>query len=132
MNTFKEQDKKSKEKKSSESTGRISAARKYIGMLNFIGLIDKKLMLKMLPFAFFLMGLSLVYIANSYVAEKNIREIDKTAKEIKELRSEYISVKSDLMFKSRQSQVAKEVLPLGIKQLEVPPKKIVLKSSTEK
>jgi len=48
------------------------------------------------------------------------------------LRSEYISVKSDLMFKSRQSQVAKEVLPLGIKQLDVPPKKIVLKTTAEK
>lgn len=132
MNTYKEQENKSKEKKSSDNTGRISAARKYIVMLNFIGLIDKKILIKMLPFAFFLMGLSLVYIANSYVAEKNIREIDKTSKEIKELRSEYISVKSDLMFKSRQSQVAKEVLPLGIKQLEVPPKKIVLKTTAEK
>lgn len=132
MNTYKEQENKSKEKKSLDNTGRISAARKYIVMLNFIGWIDKKILIKMLPFAFFLMGLSLVYIANSYVAEKNIREIDKTAKEIKELRSEYISVKSDLMFKSRQSQVAKEVLPLGIKQLDVPPKKIVLKTTAEK
>ncbi|MBS1764131.1 MAG: hypothetical protein JSS90_04085 [Bacteroidetes bacterium] len=132
MNTYKKQEKETKSKGVSEGAKRVSAARKYLSMLNVIGLIDKKIMIKMLPFAFFLMGLSLVYIANSYVAEKNIREIDKTAKEIKELRSEYISVKSDLMFKSRQSQVAKEVEAQGIKQLTVPPKKIVLKNSTEK
>ncbi|HNB34323.1 MAG TPA: FtsL-like putative cell division protein [Bacteroidia bacterium] len=47
------------------------------------------------------------------------------------MRSEYISVKSELMFKSRQSQVAKEVLPMGIKQLTVPPKKIVLKTAKD-
>lgn len=132
MNTLKEPPKEVKEKSAADSAKKISAARRYISMLNVIGLIDKKIMLRLLPFAFFLMALSLVYIANSYVAEKNIREIDKTSKEIKELRSEYISVKSELMFKSRQSQVAKEVLPQGIKQLTVPPKKIVLKTTTEK
>ena len=109
----------------------MEAARKYLGMVNIIGKVDKQMMFRIMPFIFFLMGLSLVYIANSYVAERTIRDIDKTSKDIKELRSEYISVKSELMFKSRQSQVAKEVLPLGVKHLTVPPKKIVLKSNPE-
>lgn len=129
MNTIRN----TEEKKEKENRGgsKIKTARKFLSMINVIGLIDKNMLLRMLPFAFFLMGLALVYIANSYVAEKTIREIDRTSRDIKELRSEYISVKSELMFKSRQSQVAKEVLPMGIKQLTVPPKKIVLETSKE-
>ncbi len=128
MNTLKE---KVKKKSSTEGGKSMEAARKYLGMVNIIGKVDKQMMFRIMPFIFFLMGLSLVYIANSYVAERTIRDIDKTSKDIKELRSEYISVKSELMFKSRQSQVAKEVLPLGVKHLTVPPKKIVLKSNPE-
>ena len=129
MNTIRNTEEKKEKEKPNGS--KIKTARKFLSMLNVIGLIDKNMLLRMLPFAFFLMGLALVYIANSYVAEKTIREIDRTSRDIKELRSEYISVKSELMFKSRQSQVAKEVLPMGIKQLTVPPKKIVLKTSKE-
>jgi DNA-binding transcriptional regulator GbsR (MarR family) len=82
-----------------------------------------------MPFIFFLTVLGIFYIANSYVSEKAIREIDKTSKDIKDLRSEYITVKSELMFKSRQSEVSKSVLPLGIKHLIVPPKKIIVKKN---
>ena len=110
----------------------IRAARKFMSTINVFGYVDIKMFVRIMPFIFFLTGIGLVYIANSYVAEKTIRDIDKASKDIKELRSEYITVKSDLMFKSRQSEVAKEVLPLGIKHLTVPPKKIVLKNTTEK
>ncbi len=129
MNTIKQFDKQ--QQPNSAGTHKIKAARKYLSMLNVIARIDKAMLIKMLPFSFFLMLLALIYIANGYVAEKTIREIDKTSRDIKELRSEYISVKSELMFKSRQSQVAKEVMPLGIKQLSTPPKKIVLKNKPE-
>jgi hypothetical protein len=132
MNTLKREETPKRKEEKYNGNNNIRQARKYLSMLNFIGKIDKKMLIKILPFIFFMMGLGLVYIANSYLAEKTIREIDKTAKEIKELRSEYISVKSELMFKSRQSQVAKEVLPLGVKQLTVPPKKILLKNTSEK
>jgi Bacteriodetes cell division protein (FtsL-like) len=133
MNTLKEKDViKKKAAASAEGGKSMEAARKYLGMVNIIGRVDKQMMFRIMPFIFFLMALSLAYIANSYVAERTIRDIDKTSKDIKELRSEYISVKSDLMFKSRQSQVAKEVLPLGVKHLIVPPKKIILKSAPEK
>jgi hypothetical protein len=132
-NTFKKKE-EDKAKESPVAAKRIRAARKYIHMLNVFGHIEKGMAWRFMPFAFFLFGICILYIGNSYMAEKTIRDIDKTSKDIKELRSEYITIKSDLMFKSRQSQVAKEVLPLGIKHLTVPPKKIVLKNSapTEK
>lgn len=79
-----------------------------------------------LPFVLFLSLLGIFYIANGYQAEKLIREIYKTNNELKELRSEYITNKSDLMYISKQSQLARNTLELGLKELTSPPKKIVL------
>lgn len=107
------------------------SSRKFLKALNVFGLIEKEMLVKLMPFIFFLTGIALVYIANSYYAEKTIREIDLTAKELKELRSEYISVKSDLISKSNQSQVAASVLPLGLKESRVAPKKIVIRDQNQ-
>nr|WP_307735049.1 FtsL-like putative cell division protein [Chitinophaga nivalis] len=85
-----------------------------------------------MPFIGFLSVLALIYIANSHLAEKKIRRINKLGKEIKELKWEYINVKSELMFRSKMSEVSKSVEPLGLKQLSSPPQKIILKEETEK
>ena len=78
----------------------------------------------LLPFVIFLTILGLIYISNTYYAEKTIRETNKIRKELKELRFEYISTKSDLMFKCQQSQVASKLINRGIREATVPPKKI--------
>lgn len=125
---------KAKAQKHVVAGSRFKAARRWLKLINVFGFVEKGMLLKIMPFIFFLTVLGLFYIANSYTNERTIRNIDKTAKEIKELRSEYISVKSDLMFVCRQSQVAKSVEPYGIRHLTTPPKKIILKSqvATEK
>lgn len=56
-------------------------------------------------FLLFLGGLGLVYIANAHFAEKRVRRIQSLQKEIKELKWEYTSVKSETMYKSMQSQL---------------------------
>ncbi len=73
------------------------------------------------PFVLFLGCIAILYIANGYYADDKIREENKTKNEIKELRTQYISSKSDLMFESKQSQVAKAALPLGLKEPVVAP-----------
>jgi hypothetical protein len=80
--------------------------------------------LKHVPFLLFLALIAILYIANGYYADDKIREVNKINNELKELRSEYISVKSDLMFVSKQSEVAKSVEQLGLKEPVVPPMKI--------
>ena len=84
---------------------------------------NKKL-LKNLPFVLYLAFLAIVYIGNSFYAEKNIRNIEKLQRELKELRYEHIFIKSKVMSESRQSAVAKNLEGLGIKESRVPPKKI--------
>ena len=80
--------------------------------------------LKHVPFLLFLSCIAILYIANGYQADDKIRDVNKITNELKELRSEYISTKSDLMFVSKQSEVAKAAEPMGIKEPVVPPMKI--------
>jgi hypothetical protein len=84
-----------------------------------------------LPFLMLLVLLGLFYIANGYMAEDTVRKINKRNNEIKELRSEYISLKSELMYKSKQSELADIMQNRGLDLVEasVPPGKIVLKKN---
>jgi len=84
------------------------------------------------PFVMFLGLLAILYIANGYYADDKIREVNKVTNQIKELRTEFISSKSDLMFVSKQSEVAKAVEPLGLKEPVVAPMKIETDSIKKK
>jgi hypothetical protein len=85
--------------------------------------------LKHLPFILFLALLAIFYIAYGYYADDTIRDFNKTSNQLKELRSEYISTKSELMFASKQSEVAKSVESMGLKEPVVPPNKIEVDSA---
>jgi hypothetical protein len=93
------------------------------------GVVSKEAATEMLPFLIFISVLGMLYIANSHMAVSNIRSIDKLNKEVKELSWEYKSLKADLMFKSKLTEVAKKVDTLGIKELTEPPKKIVISNN---
>ncbi|WP_129716480.1 FtsL-like putative cell division protein [Pedobacter sp. SYP-B3415] len=90
------------------------------------GVVSKETATEMLPFLIFLAFIGMIYIANSHFAVRNMRNIDKLSKEVKELSWEYKSLKADLMFRSKLTEVAKTVDTLGIKELVEPPKKIVI------
>jgi hypothetical protein len=67
----------------------------------------------------------MIYIGNRHSAENNIRSIDKLGKEVKELSWEFKTLKADLMFKSKQTEVIKRVDSLlGLKVSIKPPIKI--------
>lgn len=85
--------------------------------------------LQHLPFILFLTLVAIFYIANGYYADDKIREVNKISNQLKELRSEYISTKSELMFASKQSEVAKSAEELGLKEPVVPPIKIEVDST---
>jgi hypothetical protein len=93
-------------------------------------LLNYQSIVKQVPFFLFLAALAVVYIYNGHNADKTIRNINRTAKEVKELQYEYKTVKSEVMFRSKQSELAKAVEPLGLKELTVAP--IVLKDSVLK
>jgi hypothetical protein len=82
--------------------------------------------IKILPFILFLAAIGMFYIGNKHMAEKNIRNIEKINKDLKELKWEYMTAKSELMFKSKQTELAKVTELFGLVEATVPPQKIVL------
>jgi hypothetical protein len=90
-------------------------------------ILTRESFLDHLPYILFLAVLALAYISNGFLAEDNIRKYNKLNNELKELRSEYITIKSELMYKSKQSELAKIITEkeLGLKESFEPPKKII-------
>ncbi len=84
-----------------------------------------------LPFTLFIALLIGFYIANTLHAERTIRETERTNTQLKDFRDEYISLKSELMFLSNQSQVAVKVMPLGLLEAKEPPHKLIIQSPTQ-
>ncbi|MBN8835785.1 MAG: hypothetical protein J0I09_00860 [Sphingobacteriia bacterium] len=70
---------------------------------------------KNMNFFLFLSVLAVIYIANGHVADRTIRNINKTQNELKELQFQYKTVKSEVMYKSEESQIIKAAEPLGLK-----------------
>ncbi len=91
-------------------------------------LIANDFVLKQLPYIIFLVILAFIYIANRYHAEKVVRASIELTKEINDLRAEAITTSSELMFNSKQSEVAKlvESKDLGLTESVEPPKKIIV------
>lgn len=80
--------------------------------------------LKNMHFFLFLSVLAVFYIANGHMADNRIRKINETARQLKELQYEYKTVKSEMMFKSRESEMVKAAEPLGLTMDTVPPIRI--------
>ncbi len=83
---------------------------------------------RQVPFFVFLALLAVVYIYNGHYADKTIRDINKTSRELKELQYEYKSVKGDVLFRSKQSELIEAVKPLGLKELTIEPIILIDKS----
>ena len=89
-------------------------------------LFDEGLPSKYIPHILFLTAIGIFYIGNNHWAEKTIRKIDKMRIEVEELRADYTSLKADYMFASKQSEVARKVKKIGLKESSTPPNKIVI------
>jgi hypothetical protein len=79
-----------------------------------------------LPFILFMAFLAMLYIGNIHYTERTIKEINRAEREYKELKWEYMSTKSELMYKSKQTHVSEMVEPLGLLELTEPPQKIAI------
>jgi hypothetical protein len=96
--------------------------------LNWKKWLNYQSIVKQVPFLFFLAFLAIIYIYNGHLADKTVRKINATAKDVKELQWEYKSLKSEVMFRSKPSELTKALQPLGLNELQQSP--YVLKDST--
>jgi hypothetical protein len=91
------------------------------------GIMNAETATRALPFILFLALLGMIYIANRHLAERNIRDIDKISKDVKDLSYDYKTTKAELAYKSTLTEVAKRADTLGIKESVQPPQKITVK-----
>src|SRR5258707_7291034 len=82
---------------------------------------------KYLPKILFVVFLGLLYISNTHYADKTTRSIDKAQSEVEDLRADFTTLKADVMFASKQSEVARRVKSIGLEERLRPPFKVVVK-----
>lgn len=87
--------------------------------------------LKNLPFILFLGFLGMIYIMNAHYSEKKLWQIQKLESQIEDLKREHNSIKSKLMYQTKQSEVAKAVESIGLKNSTATPKRIIVKKGIE-
>ncbi|GMV78579.1 MAG: hypothetical protein AMXMBFR79_17100 [Chitinophagaceae bacterium] len=94
---------------------------KKVGKKSIGSLFNSQWITSNLNFFLFLSFMAIIYIANGHWADKTIRNIDKTKRELRDLQFEYKTVKAELMHKTEESQILKVAEPLGLKiSKEVP------------
>ncbi len=71
--------------------------------------------------------IGVIEIFNSHLSVRLNREISKKQELIRELRWEYMNIKTEMNQKTNQSELQKILAPYGLKQLQEPPKKIEVK-----
>jgi DNA-binding NarL/FixJ family response regulator len=89
-------------------------------------IITRKSLTEQLPFLLFLTLIASVYIGNRYHAEKVYRDMMHLQSDVQDLRAQSITTASELMFISKQSEVARMVREQGLELEEAvrPPIKI--------
>ncbi|RZL17727.1 MAG: hypothetical protein EOO89_06940 [Pedobacter sp.] len=112
--------------KQEQQTPVVEGSDNFFKTLFTEGVVSKEVATEMLPFLLYLAFLGMIYIANSHMAINSVRKKDKLNKEVKELSWEYKSLKADLMYKSKLTEVVKVVDTLGLKELIEPPTKLVI------
>jgi hypothetical protein len=112
---------KSKTKSNGFAAGIFSGLERKLKLENYF---EEGFPVKYLPKILFAMVLGLIYISNTHYAEKTVRKINAIQADVEDLRADYTTLKSDLMFASKQSEVAKKVSELELKESLTPPFKI--------
>lgn len=120
-NKIKISPKKQEGSKSSSGSGIFSRLEKKLKLESYF---EEGFPVQYLPKILFVMVLSILYISNTHYAEKTVRKINHVQVEVEDLRADYTTLKANLMFASKQSEVAAKVEPLGIKESLTPPFKI--------
>src|SRR3954462_10365975 len=92
-----------------KNIGRKNPALRAVG-----DLFNYSWILRNIRFFLFLACLAVLYIANGHMSDNRIRKINETGRKLKDLQYEYKTLKGEMMFKSRESEMVKAAAPLGL------------------
>lgn len=102
-----------------------------LDLLGIGDLLNYTAVIKQVAFVCFLICIAIFHIFNSHRAVRMVRDKNILETEIKELRWEQMSIKSDLLKRSMQSDIEKDIEAIGLKSLKTPPYKIVVPKKNE-
>ena len=96
-------------------------------------LLTKKAVVEQLPYIFFLIVLTFLYIANRYHAEHLAMETARLQKEIRDLRSESISIASEYMYLTKQAEIQTlvDAKQMGLRMSDQIPGKVEVEIENE-
>jgi hypothetical protein len=92
--------------------------------------VGREGLVRNIPFILYCAFLTICYISLNSWAEKRIRDINFLAKDLKEARWKHIDLKTQIMFLTKESQLAEHAAKLGLEKTKVPPYKINIVSAT--
>jgi len=122
-----------KEKKNIEFDPSIEEKEKSFSLRDLLdgNVLTRKSVLKQSRFIVLLVLIAFISIANRNHAEKTVIRLNRLQSDVKEMRAESITISSDLVRISRQSEVVRLVkrYELGLEENLEPPKKLI---NTEK
>lgn len=88
------------------------------------GLLTRARANTLIPFMLYLALWGVLYIGNRHYAEQVELQVSELQQDLQTYRSEYLTMKADLMQKTKQSEVARMVDSLGLNELTTPPEKL--------
>jgi len=122
-----------KEKKNIEFDTSIEEKERSFSIRDLLdgNVLTRKAVLKQSRFILLLVLIAFISIANRNHAEKTVIRLNRLQSDVKEMRAESITISSDLVRISRQSEVVRLVkrYELGLEENLEPPKKLI---NTEK
>ncbi|MBU3714607.1 MAG: hypothetical protein FGM46_06620 [Ferruginibacter sp.] len=81
--------------------------RRYLGYESIV---------KNIPFYLFMSMIAVIYIYNGHLADNLIRKIVKGEKNVQQLEFEYRNLKTEVIYRSKESELVKILEPLGLKE----------------
>ena len=82
-------------------------------------------------FILFLSALAVIMIASSHSADRKVHQVAALNEEVRELRSEFVDMRSDVQQLKLESTVMSIVEEKGLMPSEIPPRKIMVKTDIE-
>jgi len=80
-------------------------------------------------FIIFLSALALVMIGSSHSADKKVHEIARLSDDVKELKSEYVDVRMQIMQAKMESKIINAMEHRGLFPSVTPPQKIIINTN---
>ena len=82
-------------------------------------------------FIIYASSLATIMIASSHSADRKVHQVAELNEEVRELRSEFVDMRSDVQRLKLESTVTNYVEKEGLTPSETPPKKIIVKTVAE-